>query len=76
MKLVKACDIYVPNKNVDIKKWAVVACDQYTSEEEYWQDVEQYVGSDPSTLKIIYPEVYLEEGLEKKEARLNKINKL
>ena len=74
MGIIKACDIYVPNKNVDMKKWAVVACDQYTSEEQYWKDVEEYVGDSPSTLKLIYPEVYLEEPKEDKEKRLKEIN--
>jgi len=53
--------ILVPKKEIDLQKWAVVACDQYTSEPEYWNRVEAYVGDAPSALKLIYPEVYLEE---------------
>ena len=49
MGIVRASNIYVPNKNIDLKKWAVVACDQYTSDEEYWLDVEKIVGGEPST---------------------------
>ena len=45
----------------DFEKWAVVACDQYTSEPEYWQKVDKLVGDAPSTLRIMLPEVYLEE---------------
>lgn len=75
MGIVRASNIYVPNKNIDLKKWAVVACDQYTSEEEYWLDVEKIVGGEPSTLKIMYPEVYLEEAKDLKEKRLIQINK-
>lgn len=60
MSAFKPADILIP-QNVDFTKWSVVACDQYTSEKEYWQDVEQFVGSAPSTLNIIFPEVYLEE---------------
>ncbi|MBR6728375.1 MAG: DUF1015 domain-containing protein [Clostridia bacterium] len=41
--------------------WSVVACDQYTSEPEYWQEVESKVGAEPSTLRMILPEVFLEE---------------
>ncbi|MDD2646976.1 MAG: DUF1015 domain-containing protein [Patescibacteria group bacterium] len=52
-------EILLP-KNVDLRKWSVVACDQYTSEPEYWQKVKKIVGSNPSTLNIIFPEVYLE----------------
>ena len=55
-----AADILLP-QNVDMKKWAVDACDQYTGEPEYWARVEQRVGDAPSTLKLILPEVYLEE---------------
>ena len=56
--------ILFPNKaKVDLKKWAVVACDQYTSEPEYWERVAKFVGDkDPSTLRIIFPEVFLEKG--------------
>jgi len=45
----------------DFEKWAVVACDQYTSEPDYWQKVDELVGETPSTLRLILPEVYLEE---------------
>lgn len=54
-------DILLPNSAVDLKKWAVVACDQYTSQPEYWEETAKFVGKDPSTLAIIYPEVYLED---------------
>ena len=43
----------------DFQKWAVVACDQYTSEPEYWKEVEKTVGNEPSALNLILPEVYL-----------------
>ena len=45
----KKANILLP-KSCDMTKWSVVACDQYTSEPEYWQDVEEIVGSNPSTL--------------------------
>jgi len=54
-------DILLPKKEIDLKKWAIVACDQYTSEEQYWQRVDSYVGESPSTLRLILPEVYLEK---------------
>ncbi len=57
----KSSDILVPKSTIDLKKWAIVACDQYTSEPEYWSRVAEYVGSAPSTLHLIYPEVYLDE---------------
>lgn len=52
-------DILLP-KDCDNRKWAVVACDQYTSQPEYWQRVEEYVGSAPSTLRLILPESCLD----------------
>lgn len=52
--------ILLPKKGTDMKKWAVVACDQYTSEPDYWKSVEDYVGESPSTLHLIFPETYLE----------------
>ncbi len=53
-------EILLPVDSIDFQKWAVIACDQYTSQPEYWEDVENIVGSSPSTLKMILPEVYLE----------------
>ncbi|MBE6538964.1 MAG: DUF1015 domain-containing protein [Ruminococcaceae bacterium] len=64
-------DILLPDfDKVDGTKWSVVACDQYTSEPEYWSEVEKTVGDAPSTLKITLPEVYLAET----EQRVPKIN--
>lgn len=71
MAVFKAADILIP-QNVDFTKWSVVACDQYTSEPAYWEDVKNIVGGNPSTLNIIYPEVYLEE--ENSENRIKNIN--
>ncbi len=69
---VRPADIMIPREDVDLKKWAVVACDQYTSEKDYWKDVEEYVGDSPSTLKLIFPECYLEDG--DSEQRIKNIN--
>jgi len=55
-------DVLLPKKGVDMSKWSVVACDQYTSEPEYWSSVSSYVGDAPSTLKLTFPEIYLEDG--------------
>ncbi len=54
-------DILIPGNETNMEKWAVVACDQYTSEPEYWDNVYSTVGDDPSTLKLILPEIYLED---------------
>ena len=53
-------DILLP-KDVDMTKWAVVACDQFTSQPEYWQAVEDTVGNAPSTLRLILPEAKLND---------------
>ena len=52
----KRANILLP-KDVDMTKWSVVACDQYTSEPEYWKEVEDVVGSSPSTLNLILPDL-------------------
>lgn len=70
MKHFFPADILLPKKDID--KWAVVACDQYTSEPEYWEDVKKIVGDAPSALNIILPEVYLEKD---NTAKVNSINK-
>ena len=67
----KAGNILIP-KNVDMHKWSVVACDQYTSEPKYWEEVENIVGDAPSTLRITLPEIYLNDA--NVEERIKKIN--
>lgn len=67
----KRGNILLP-KNTDMTKWSVVACDQYTSEPEYWNSVREIVGSNPSTLNLTLPEIYLEES--DVEERIKKIN--
>ncbi len=55
----KPADILLP-KNVPTENWCVVACDQYTSQPEYWQEVKKMAGDLPSTYHMVYPECYLE----------------
>ncbi len=64
--------ILLPKADVDLNRWAVIACDQYTSEPEYWQAIDQMIGDQPSTLRLVFPEVYLED--EDGDARIAKIN--
>lgn len=72
MKVIRPCNILIPNLNADISKWAVVACDQYTSEEKYWKDLSEYVDNEPSALDLIFPEVYLNKiDVEKKIKDIN-----
>jgi hypothetical protein len=53
--------VYLPKPGTDLTRWAVIACDQFTSQPEYWQQVERIVGEAPSTFRLILPEVQLEE---------------
>lgn len=70
-KAFNRADILLP-KDVDMHRWSVVACDQYTSEPEYWSEVEKTVGEAVSTLKITLPEIYLEEeGVAEKIEKIN-----
>lgn len=63
--------ILLPRPGIDLTRWSVIACDQHTSEPEYWQKVEKFVGNSPSTLHLIYPEVYLKE--KDQEGRIRRI---
>ena len=53
--------VLLPKKGTDYYKWAVVACDQFTSQPSYWEDAKRIVGKAPSTLELILPEAYLEK---------------
>lgn len=60
MIAIKPVDILLP-RSADYGKWAVVACDQFTSQPDYWKKLDEFVGESQSTLRLIYPEVYLGE---------------
>ena len=57
MNIFKKANILLP-KDTDLSKWSVVACDQYTSEPDYWENVKNTVGDAPSALKLVFPEIY------------------
>lgn len=57
------------SQRVDMTRWSVVACDQYTSEPGYWEEVRDFVGDSPSTLGLIFPEAYLETDDENSKAK-------
>lgn len=59
-KLFRRADILLP-QGVDMTKWSVVACDQFSSQPEYWDTVEQETANVPSTLHMTLPEAYLEQ---------------
>ena len=62
-KLFKRCDILIPVPDIDMEKWSVIACDQHSSEPEYWEELSDFVGSSPSTLRLMLPEAYLDRDI-------------
>ena len=68
----KKCNILLPKKEINYNLWSVIACDQYTSQLDYWEKVKNLVGENPSTLNLILPEVFLED--ENVEERIKEIN--
>ena len=56
-----APEVLLPAAGVDLYRWAVIACDQHTSDAAYWRQLEALVGDAPSTLRLTLPEIYLEE---------------
>ena len=63
-------EVLLPGDSVDMTKWAVVACDQYTANPQYWQELETEVAGSPSSLNIIYPEIYLEDNTKERIDRI------
>ena len=60
-KHLHSADVYLPEfDKIDASKWACVACDQYTSERDYWRALRAYVKDEPSTLSLMLPEAYLD----------------
>lgn len=70
MSTFKPANILLPNID-SMEKWSVIACDQYTSQPEYWQKVRENVGEEVSALNLILPEVELEEA----DGKIGTINK-
>ena len=67
---IKVPDVLLPTKGFET--WAVVACDQYTSQKEVWLEMERIVGDRPSTLKLMLPEAYLDEAdVNERNAQIN-----
>ena len=71
MKTINCVDILLPKVN-EPEKWAVVSCDQFTSQRDYWKELNDYIGDAPSALKLIFPEVYLSD--KDADERIKKIN--
>lgn len=65
-------ELLLPKDGTDLEKWAVIACDQYTQDRDYWKRCEDFAGDNPSTLKLILPEVYLNDA--DKSDRISRIH--
>ena len=65
-------ETFLPREGIDLTRWSVIACDQFTSQPEYWEQVKTIVGDTPSTYQLILPEVYL--GKPEEAERLENIN--
>lgn len=64
-------EIILPVAGTDMTAWAVIACDQHTSDRAYWEKLDAFVGDKPSTLRLILPEIYLAES-ERRTAEIEK----
>lgn len=64
-------EILLPPQGTDTYKWAVVACDQFTSQKEYWEEARRIIGDAPSTLDLILPEAWL--GAQDEQERIARI---
>ena len=71
MNVIKAPRILLPKPSIDLTKWSVIACDQFTSEPEYWQQLSDSILNSPSTLHLIFPEVYLGKDEDTSIKRIN-----
>ena len=66
-------EILLPHPGVAFESWAVIACDQYTTDPEYWRQVEELAGNEPSTLHAVFPEVHLDDP--GRRLRIERINR-
>lgn len=71
MTTVKATDILLPQENADLFKYSCVACDQFTGDKEYWQQVDALAKDAFSTYNLTFPEIYLSQD---NSQRIKKIN--
>ena len=65
--------ILLPDASVPLGQWGCIACDQFTSDRDYWAKAEQAAAGGPSALRLILPEVYLGES--DQQARVDQIHK-
>ena len=71
MSIFQRADMLIPREDL-LPRWPVIACDQFTSQPEYWRSVAQIVGTDPSAYHIVFPEAELGEGDEERIAQIDR----
>ncbi len=69
MNTIKIPEVLLPDVD-DMSAWAIIACDQFTSDGEYWRNLKAFVGDKPSALNLIYPEIYLNYGMQERIERI------
>lgn len=72
MSVIKGQHIYLPRRQLDLSKWAVIACDQFTKDEEYWEMLRNYTSDSPTALDLIFPEIYLSKDNSERVKTINK----
>ena len=65
--------ILFPREGINLSKFACIAADQFTQDPAYWDRVKKYVGDEPSTLNLIYPEAYMEQELANNKDNFEKV---
>ena len=67
---IRKAKILLP-KTDDMTAWAVIACDQFTSEKKYWEDLAELVDGKKTTLDLVLPEIYLDEKCDERIVKVN-----
>ena len=70
---IKTDKILLPDVS-EMEAWATIACDQFTSEKEYWTELESFVKGKLTTLDLTLPEIYLEDNPDERIEKINKKN--
>ncbi|MCD7776321.1 MAG: DUF1015 domain-containing protein, partial [Firmicutes bacterium] len=68
----RPADLLLPPRGADMTKWCAIACDQYTSEPEYWRGFDEFIGEAPSSRRCILPEAYLSASGSREIEKINR----
>ncbi len=76
MSCIKPCNILLPKEDIDLFAYSCVACDQFTSDAQYWEEVKKIAGDKPSAYNITFPEIYLSQNNSERIKQINKTMQL